>query len=83
MPKVTAPYSIVDCIVAVYIFFIILALISDIESSTLSKFIFLSVVLSYVVNLFPESNSQRNACIYTVCVMITTNQISGTTGKFG
>ena len=54
IPKVTAPYSNVDCIVAVYIFFIILALTSDSEFSTLSKFIFLSVFLSYVVNLFPE-----------------------------
>ena len=50
-PKATASYSSVDCIIALYIFFIILALTSDSEFSTLSKFIFLSF-LSYVVDLF-------------------------------
>ena len=54
IPKVTAPYSSVDCIVVVYIFFIILALTSDSEFSTLSKFIFPLFFLSYVVDLFPE-----------------------------
>ena len=54
IPKVTAPYSSVDCIVAVLIGFKILALTSDSEFSTLSKFIFLSILLSYVVDLFPE-----------------------------
>ena len=44
IPKVTAPYPSVDCIVYVYIFFIILTLMSDNEFSTLSKFIFLSVL---------------------------------------
>ena len=54
IPKVTAPYSSFDCIVPVYIFFTILELTSDSEFSTLSKFSFLSVVLSYVVDLFTE-----------------------------
>ena len=44
IPKVTDPYSSVYCIVAVYIFFIILALTSSSEFSTLSKLIFLSVL---------------------------------------
>ena len=43
IPKATAPYSCVDCIVAVYIIFIILALTSDSEFSTLSKSFFLSI----------------------------------------
>ena len=42
-PKATAPYFSVYCIVAVYIFFKMLALTSDSEFSTLNKFIFLSV----------------------------------------
>ena len=50
IPNVTAPYSSVDCIVAVLIFFKIFAFKSDSEFSTLSRFIF----LSYVVDLFPE-----------------------------
>ena len=47
IPNVIAPYSSVDCIVAVYIFFKIRALTSDNEFSTLSKFIFLSVFCLY------------------------------------
>ena len=39
----TAPYSSVDCIVAVEPFFMILALISDSKLITLSIFIFLPV----------------------------------------
>ena len=42
--KGTAPYSCADCIVDVYIYFLILALTSDSEFSTLSKLIFLSVL---------------------------------------
>ena len=42
--KITASYSSVDCIVAVYIFFKILELTSDNEFSILNKLIFLSVL---------------------------------------
>ena len=43
IPKVIASHSSVDCIIAVYIFFIIFALTSDSEFSTLSIVIILSV----------------------------------------
>ena len=46
IPNVTDQDSSVDCIVVVYIFFLILALTSDSEFSTLSTFIFLSVLVS-------------------------------------